>query len=906
MFKKLTALLLAFNLMFCITAFAETSLTEQQIFELKAFSVVEGGEDGELRLDDNITRAEFTKIVSRLLNYSDEDCGIFPEAGFKDVPQSHWAMPYISLAVSLGLINGDGTGNFNPESYITPEQASKILVLALGFGSFAEDEGGYPSGYTSYAGKLGLYKGVDSAPGSAMKRRDVFKMVYNSLDADRLDPISYGVSGSAEVSDSTLRDFFLNEKTENILKIKGTVTADYKTFLGNPIPDMEPQQVEIGGVIYDKGSTNAGDYLGMEVEAYVRRESPDSSDYIIKEIKPVKDYESVSFPFNNLQSVSSGEISYYDGGSTRTIKKNISSAQFVYNGRLLSDRNDINIMSMTDGNIRLILSDSNTVKFVFINEYQSFVVDRVAVSAEDDINIFFANNKLLNGKGNILIGEENDVTYEIYDNDGQLADYDIINKDDLISVYVSGDGELVVIRVSTKRIEGTVTSLSSDENEVYIDSSLYGFEEGVDFSGLVGKNISAYVNFENKISYAEQGSGMSSYAGIVEILYSPDDENYNLRLVIPDILSDEIEETDSDDDYDDNEIPAISARNSGTLLLTLADKVSYDGSSCSDEEAVRKIRAQESLNGTSFLAISYRLDSEGKIKKIELPELYKQGNERTYNAYEKTFSDGKTNPDMPTVYGAFGLDSSTLAICVPDNGNEKVTRDDYLAKVEMNNKQDYFVEAYSYNNSTKCPELVLIHAPMVYQTAGSTDSKSDIGVVNGIVSAINDEDEEVRRVYIVTKDGEITADISEDTTSAADFDSLRSGDLIRYSLNWKDELDGFDILISALPVPESYYSNTDTDKVIFSGNISQVDYKEVSYGLNKWVNLVTMSSDAGDMVCYHVPISSAPPVFVVNSATGKTELGSEDDFVVSHKRAVVYASGISGGLTSVKAILIIE
>lgn len=89
MFKKLTALLLAFNLMFCITAFAETSLTEQQIFELKAFSVVEGGEDGELRLDDNITRAEFTKIVSRLLNYSDEDCGIFPEAGFKDVPQSH-------------------------------------------------------------------------------------------------------------------------------------------------------------------------------------------------------------------------------------------------------------------------------------------------------------------------------------------------------------------------------------------------------------------------------------------------------------------------------------------------------------------------------------------------------------------------------------------------------------------------------------------------------------------------------------------------------------------------------------------------------------------------------------------------------------------------------------------------
>ena len=815
-------------------------------------------------------------------------------------------MPYISLAVSLGLINGDGTGNFNPESYITPEQASKILVLALGFGSFAEDEGGYPSGYTSYAGKLGLYKGVDSAPGSAMKRRDVFKMVYNSLDADRLDPISYGVSGSAEVSDSTLRDFFLNEKTENILKIKGTVTADYKTFLGNPIPDMEPQQVEIGGVIYDKGSTNAGDYLGMEVEAYVRRESPDSSDYIIKEIKPVKDYESVSFPFNNLQSVSSGEISYYDGGSMRTIKKNISSAQFVYNGRLLSDRNDINIMSMTDGNIRLILSDSNTVKFVFINEYQSFVVDRVAVSAEDDINIFFANNKLLNGKGNILIGEENDVTYEIYDNDGQLADYDIINKDDLISVYVSGDGELVVIRVSTKRIEGTVTSLSSDENEVYIDSSLYGFEEGVDFSGLVGKNISAYVNFENKISYAEQGSGMSSYAGIVEILYSPDDENYNLRLVIPDILSDEIEETDSDDDYDDNEIPAISARNSGTLLLTLADKVSYDGSSCSDEEAVRKIRAQESLNGTSFLAISYRLDSEGKIKKIELPELYKQGNERTYNAYEKTFSDGKTNPDMPTVYGAFGLDSSTLAICVPDNGNEKVTRDDYLAKVEMNNKQDYFVEAYSYNNSTKCPELVLIHAPMVYQTAGSTDSKSDIGVVNGIVSAINDEDEEVRRVYIVTKDGEITADISEDTTSAADFDSLRSGDLIRYSLNWKDELDGFDILISALPVPESYYSNTDTDKVIFSGNISQVDYKEVSYGLNKWVNLVTMSSDAGDMVCYHVPISSAPPVFVVNSATGKTELGSEDDFVVSHKRAVVYASGISGGLTSVKAILIIE
>jgi len=379
---------------------------------------------------------------------------------------------------------------------------------------------------------------------------------------------------------------------------------------------------------------------------------------------------------------------------------------------------------------------------------------------------------------------------------------------------------------------------------------------------------------------------------------------HSLLLVIPNTLSDEIEELDNENEYADNEIPAISGKNLKTETLNLAGNLTYDGRRRTDSEVFSLITAQMTLNNTNFLAITYRLDASGDIKTIELPKIYKQANERTYNAYEKTFSDGRTNPVVPLAYGAFGLDNKTLAICVPDNAS--VSLDDYLAKVEMNNGQDYSIEAYDFNEETRCPDLVLIHAPMTYNSAGIIDSKSKVALVGKISNVLNDEDEVRTRIQLVTESGERDTFISKDTNSSVDFGSLKAGDLIRYSLDSQDMLDGFELLVGTAPIPDPLYSNRDPSKVLFVGNISNVSYDEVSYGLNKWVHLVSIEDNSGNLEEYHIVRKSGPPIFVYDTNKQISRLGTADDLLLTHQRAVIYASGITRGITNVKAVVIVK
>ncbi len=72
--------------------------------------------------DDNITRAEFTKIAVLLF-------GLTPEgaSSFADVASDDWSAPYIAAAQSAGIINGTSETTFGPDEYITREQIAAIV-----------------------------------------------------------------------------------------------------------------------------------------------------------------------------------------------------------------------------------------------------------------------------------------------------------------------------------------------------------------------------------------------------------------------------------------------------------------------------------------------------------------------------------------------------------------------------------------------------------------------------------------------------------------------------------------------------------------------------------------------------------------------------------------------------------
>ena len=89
---------------------------------------IKGYEDGTFKPDQNITRAEFSAIVYRILGLEKAEDGVL-----YDDTVGHWAEDIIatmSLPEGYGMLRGYGDGNFGPNDLITREQAVAIIARA--------------------------------------------------------------------------------------------------------------------------------------------------------------------------------------------------------------------------------------------------------------------------------------------------------------------------------------------------------------------------------------------------------------------------------------------------------------------------------------------------------------------------------------------------------------------------------------------------------------------------------------------------------------------------------------------------------------------------------------------------------------------------------------------------------
>ncbi|MGM0842269.1 MAG: S-layer homology domain-containing protein [Bacillota bacterium] len=93
--------------------------------------IIDGYMDDEKNMtvkpSDKITRAQFTKILVKALSLETNGAA----KKFSDVKPSAWYYEYVNVASSLGIINGNTNGTFAPNSYITRDQMTKMIVLAF-------------------------------------------------------------------------------------------------------------------------------------------------------------------------------------------------------------------------------------------------------------------------------------------------------------------------------------------------------------------------------------------------------------------------------------------------------------------------------------------------------------------------------------------------------------------------------------------------------------------------------------------------------------------------------------------------------------------------------------------------------------------------------------------------------
>lgn len=98
------------------------------VYEAAAAGIVQGTTPTTYSPNNNIRRDHFALMVVRML---DVDVSSYTDTPFSDVNNSSSAAKAIAYCADKGIIDGVGNGRFAPASYVTREQAAKIIAGAL-------------------------------------------------------------------------------------------------------------------------------------------------------------------------------------------------------------------------------------------------------------------------------------------------------------------------------------------------------------------------------------------------------------------------------------------------------------------------------------------------------------------------------------------------------------------------------------------------------------------------------------------------------------------------------------------------------------------------------------------------------------------------------------------------------
>ncbi len=208
--KKLTSVILAAAITVSSVTYAAAAnvniISEENLMPiLSEMEIMQGDADGNLRLNDYVSRAEFSKIAVASSPYKNMVSSSIAVSPFKDVPYTFWGAPYIQIAASGGMFKGYPDGTFRPEDTVTFEEAVTVFLNLLGYTD--EDFGiSWPYGQVGIADKIGLCDNLNLSIGSLITRRDAAILCYNLLNTKPKGSNNYYISATdyAIVEDVTL------------------------------------------------------------------------------------------------------------------------------------------------------------------------------------------------------------------------------------------------------------------------------------------------------------------------------------------------------------------------------------------------------------------------------------------------------------------------------------------------------------------------------------------------------------------------------------------------------------------------------------------------------------------------------------------------------------------------------
>ena len=769
--RKIISLLLCFCIFFSMQAFAlqfpdvtEDNKNAEAIDVLSSLGIIKGYDGGDFKPDKEVTRAELTSLLMRLLNLSITGTSV-ADSGYTDVANNHWAVYDIKTASSMGIIKGFGDGNFGPEASVTFEQAVKMVVCMLGYESVAIDKGGWPDGYVAQARDLGLLKNAEMPQTDAAPRKIIAQVLYNSLEVDLM----------AERKNSDEEKSYYIKNGQNLMteymkieKIDGMVTATSTTRLDNLESQLPDDQIEITSrnvaAQYKVGNfESAKSMIGLSIIAYVKYDEYNVNK-VIQHMMPKSKVEEVVFEADQIDSFTAERLRILNEKTGRTTDYKINpSAVYMYNGKAIDSTylfaNDL--AQPTVGKVRLVNSGSG-YDYIEIESYKNYLVKSVDTSEF----LIYVDNTVGNvTESTIYVPVEKILDYAITIKKG-TSDINLssIKKGNIISVKQTIPAAQIGIQnieilVSDTKKTGKITE--EDVEYVKIDGTEYTispFIEGTELASKIVYNTSGtfYMDAFNSIYYAEFSTGGAyKYAYVINagIKTSGDGDEANIRLF----------------DYS----------TSSVKLYDFHSRVTINGGSTnSAEDIIAALEAGAAVfddangeNNTYAQPIKYIVNNQGKISDIVTVKspsdtslkavAYDETSE--YNSTNKYFN---VNSDKPKV------DSKTIIFEVP--------LDRFNAEGYAKRSYSYFKNNYPYEihtvgvNESGAANIIIAYEPNVDK---DVEYNTPTYIVKDIKTVSVDEEMKTRLTLINFQTGAETTEYCADATYIAD---VEIGDVIRF------------------------------------------------------------------------------------------------------------------------------
>ena len=546
-----------------------TASYAQAVQELSALDVISGYDDGTFGPDKLVTRAEITKmIVDALAERSSAEAST-ESTKFADVSADHWAKGYINQGVANGFIAGMSDTEFDPDANVTYVQAQKMLVSAIGYEIYAQAQGGWPTGYKTYAASLDITKGISGITDSTeLTRAQVAQMIDNAMDA----PLCVIASWKTEWNGSKTPNLEVRDGKEgrayetlftekhDAYKVYGRVTetsktgsvdTDKVTFQVEKADNFDDEEVKADSPVSEDmyiGDSKADNYLRTYSQALIQKN--DDDEFTILSIAAAAANKSVTVASEDFDENKSTDeaLYFFPAGTTKGSTKyqldttngvtiyinGVESSKSIAELRDYLDKNETASVTLQKETETGSTSTSAKYNTIMVSSYVTAIVDEVIDKTNETSVNFDTYSSGIQAKMTVNKDDDN-YTYS-FKLDGKDIEAKDLQQNDVLNISYDTtgsfkDSSFYDVIVTRNVVDGVkCTSINDSKGEYTIGGTKYKAAEGMDIDVETSTEYSLYLDHFGRIAKADENSVSKNY-GVLKNIYKKAGGDYMAQII---------------------------------------------------------------------------------------------------------------------------------------------------------------------------------------------------------------------------------------------------------------------------------------------------------------------------------------------------------------------------------------